>query len=46
MINKSNNFVDGIKNIADTKDFEDMESLSDNVNSFTYFAATCLFFHS
>jgi len=39
LINKNSSFVDSIKNIADNKDFEDMEMLSDDTNSWTYFAA-------
>jgi len=39
MVRQSDTFVAGIKNIADTKDFEDMEAISESVSSWTYFAA-------
>ena len=43
MVTKTSKFVSGIKDVADNKDFADMESLSEDVNSWTYFSAVCLF---
>jgi len=39
MINRSNSFVENIKNVADNRDFEDMETISDDITSWSYFAA-------
>lgn len=42
VMQRSNSFVSGIKNIADTKDFATMEAISKEVTSWTYFSAVCL----
>ena len=44
VMQRSNSFVSGIKNVADTKDFAVMEAISKEVTSWTYFSAVCLLF--
>ena len=42
MVKKTSNFLSGIQDVADNKDFADMEALSKDVNNWTYFSAVCL----